>query len=185
MVLKQIKRPYGQPPKLCLDCEKQIQRTSKRCKTHASIAREHERPWRRMVTNQVLAIRQVDSQRKATDIAKAIGVSRERVRQILNKHGLPTAIAPLPKRCKDCSTIISEYALRCMPCSWESGRIHTVCPYCKSQITVTKAEYQRTRQSFCNHSHAALWSWLPGNPSTMRKGKILKRLRLDTEPKGC
>lgn len=132
----------------------------------------------------VLAIRQGDPRRKSVRIAETVGVSRQRVDQILNKHGLPTNFWAPDKYCIDCGKRVRR-SLRCRPCDDATHWTRTNCLYCGAVNLTRNSVFKARRRYFCDHSHKSLWGWLPGNPLAMRKGRTLKRKPLDTESSDC
>jgi predicted Zn-ribbon and HTH transcriptional regulator len=114
-------------------------------------------------TQRVLAIRAADPERLAAHIAKEVGVSPERVRQILKKHGLPTNMWH-PSHCRDCGKQIKHKSIRCRACYHKLCWVDVTCYYCKASIK--KARSQMTldyARYFCSASHRAKWATLPGN----------------------
>lgn len=128
-------------------------------------------------TEKVLAIRQRHPNRKATDIAHEVGKSRERVRQILKQHGLPTKIATPPNRCVRCGVEIRQGILRCTTCKREEQElrlVRTTCAYCgHGPLTMRKDHFRRYGgRHFCDRSHHLLFGWLPGNFMATRKPRV-------------
>ena len=77
----------------CMDCGQTLSKpyclTLLRCRRCSGLARSKR-------TSQALALRSQNPQLRATEIASRTGVSRERVRQILKKAGLPTKFVSDP-----------------------------------------------------------------------------------------
>ena len=84
----------------CVDCGKTLSTpyrfSSSRCRQCSGLAR------RGKTFRLVLALRRQQPQLNATKIASQLGVSRERVRQILKKAGLPTSFSSGPRHCSSC-----------------------------------------------------------------------------------
>jgi|TARA_Y100000310_G_scaffold162986_1_gene162918 hypothetical protein len=80
----------------------------------------------------VLRLRTINPEMKASHIAKEIGVTRERVRQILNMLGLPTRVGLLPvEYCLQCGKPRNRNRLFCSrACAWESKYIYLKCMGC-------------------------------------------------------
>ena len=101
----------------CIDCGKSLSKpyyySSSRCKRCSGLA------LRGKTFSQVLALRLGNPQLKTAEIASQIGVSRERVHQILKKEGLPTNLFSGPPHCRSCGKTLS-YVIRksglCLSC---------------------------------------------------------------------
>jgi hypothetical protein len=79
---------------------------------------------------QVFEIRQQYPTTSATEIARQIGVTRERVRQILNELDLPTSFELPPRYCPDCGAPILSKQIRCGQCYARAHHITLRCVHC-------------------------------------------------------
>jgi hypothetical protein len=90
------------------------------------------------VADKVVEMRSKYPLMKAVEIAKQVTVSRERVRQILKKHGLPTKFVLSPNLCRYCGHLLDE------------GNKGRLCWDCRKKLQVTRIcfrcgqEYQAT-----------------------------------------
>ena len=133
----------------------------------------------------VLDIRKKDPLRKAIDIAQEVGISRERVRQLLNELGLPTNLKN-PKKiylCSGCGRSIlytQRRTMLCAICKIKSNYQLVTCQGCGEQFprrncvvrTSKKRGYEHVFCSYsCNGKHnAAQYGFQKGgNPKAPRK----------------
>ena len=135
---------------------------------------------RKVPTESVTRLRQEHPEATAAWIAREVGLTRERVHQILKKAKLPTR-APFRTHpsCQTCgktlpyrnphrgSSVVPDL---CKACTTARKMLHFTCETCKQPFTVTYS--QRTRKSgrFCTHRCAGLglalgkrFGW--GNPN--------------------
>ena len=82
----------------------------------------------------VIQLRQVNPCLKGSDIARTLGISRERVRQILNEEGMRTAFPQKEFICNQCGitfTTKGSSAKFCsMKCYSDSTRVPIICDEC-------------------------------------------------------
>jgi hypothetical protein len=151
----------------CADCGIKISSQSLRCR--GCYTKAHIGP----VARGVRSLREANPRIRARDMSVKLGVSRQRIGQILKKQGLQTDSPPVePNRCLNCHAVISYRAKRCIPCFHAKHQVGTICAFCHSALTVQKALYRRFGgQNFCNYSHKMKWGWLPGNFMATRKSK--------------
>ena len=99
----------------------------------------------------------------AVDIARQVGVSRERVRQLLVRLGLPTRIKPEPVQwCRVCEKPIRKVQSFCSMECWSTfHRIKVICYGCGITFSLRKSVYRaRSRRNVSArfwHSRAC-WS---------------------------
>ena len=60
-------------------------------------------------TAKVIALKIYNPEIKAIEIAKLVGVSRERVRQILIKYDMPTKVSKMHRPCVRCGEDVKHY----------------------------------------------------------------------------
>jgi len=113
-------------------------------------------------------MRKADSKRTAVSMANELEISRERVRQILNDLGLPTAFLKAQRVCENegCEKLIGRRSSS-KTCSRECFKAHRigsfVCDYCGKTKVMAKflIAIQRSRylNIYCNRSCRGLGSW--------------------------
>ena len=110
---------------------------------------------------EVKRLRNQDSKIRGITIAKKLGISRERVRQILISLNLPTKIEnPHDKKvCSICGNLASQNSKLCRACFLKNGRITVNCDFCKSLINRQASLIKRnnkglryTGKAFCNQN---------------------------------
>ena len=124
--------------------------------------RSRRSPREGQTKSQVLSLRSQNPQLRATEIALQVGVSRERVRQILQKAGLPTSFISGPHRCGSCGKTLT-YNVRkfgmCMSCLKASrhsqvyeGFICEICgqPFERRMAEVRVAQKRVLRIRWCS-----------------------------------
>ena len=113
-------------------------------------------------TERALALRQEHPDIRASVIARTLGVSRERVRQILYRAGLPTHFVK-QDGCPVCGLKRSYYSKRrCMDCRIRATpKIERSCGWCGTSV-VRKASCWRNGQEpkvlFCTKQHQGFWA---------------------------
>lgn len=106
-------------------------------------------------TEKIKEIRNENPTKKASEIAKELGLTRERVRQILNSLGLPTRfLTPLRiclnEKCVNEITRTSK-AKTCSPlCFYEHHREIFKCAYCGEAKMMLKTILAIQRQKYTN-----------------------------------
>lgn len=101
-------------------------------------------------------MRQDNPTAKAIDMARDIGVSRERVRQILTSLSLPTSF----RRhwfCKDCGKRVASYAIRCRECYTKSRYTYYTCEECGSIKRIRISDLKRLHPRFCSRKCQGKW----------------------------
>lgn len=104
--------------------------------------------------NAVLAFRQQNPIMKAVDIARGVGISRERVRQILNKYNLPTAIYKVPYICQDCGKILrngNQNRKWCKECRTNHLKVELVCETCGKSFLREGWLYRKSQRRGYKH----------------------------------
>ena len=105
-------------------------------------------------TERVLLIRKNAPYATQSDIAKLLGVTRERIRQILKKHGLPPVVKRPPKyhQCLYCGANILTKFYRRQYCDEHCRTLHLwgiyPCDVCGKDIAMRHKEYQHRRRRF-------------------------------------
>jgi len=108
----------------------------------------------------VLDIRKKDPVRKAIDIAIELGISRERVRQLLNQLGLPTNLKS-PKQiylCRNCGHTIrygQRKSMLCFICRTKTLYQELTCDVCGKRFprrtcVVRAGEKRGYERTFCS-----------------------------------
>ena len=133
----------------CVNCGKPLSRyhNSLRCWRCNGLAR------RGKTFSRVLALRLANPQLRMVEIASQIGVSRERVRQILKRAGLPTKFLFDPPQCKSCGQPLpgnirkSGLCLRCLIAS-RHPRVYTtfICEICGRPFERRMGEVKRAQE---------------------------------------
>ena len=134
------------------------------------MARPPQAGWtpgtRKVSTESVVLLRQENPEATSAWIAREVGLTRERVRQILKRAVLPTR-APFRTHpsCQNCGKTLpyrnphhgsSVVPGLCKACTTARKTLHFTCETCKHPFIVTYS--QRTRKSgrFCTHRCAGL-----------------------------
>ena len=77
----------------------------------------------------------------ATEISKVAGLSRERIRQLLNKLELPTNFRQ-KHSCSSCTKMIPMLKTYCSrKCVYDAYHVTLSCGYCKQNFDLARAEY--------------------------------------------
>jgi len=89
-------------------------------------------------------------------IGKEIGVTRERVRQILKKRGLPTKAKRTPKLCAVCSIRIETSRKFCSTeCRKKNSRITFLCSFCGLSVEWPKSVYNAQKRRGYRNIHCS------------------------------
>jgi len=105
---------------------------------------------------EVQRARQDDPRVKAIVMARDIGVSRERVRQVLTSLSLTTNF----RRqwfCKDCGTGVASYAIRCRACYFKSLYTTFACEECGTAKRILITDLKRLHPRFCSKKCQGKW----------------------------
>ncbi len=105
------------------------------------------------ITNKVIELRGTNPAMKAAEIARRLQVSRERVRRVLVKSGLPTV--PPPRLCSNCGHSIHENNKGglCQQCLKEL-EVTFVCSRCGRKFQSTLLKSRRSR--YCRDCRALI-----------------------------
>ena len=112
------------------------------------------------VREQVMAIREQDSQVRQVDMAREIGCSRERVRQVLNSLGMVSIPQKPPSICKHCQNEISAKVYRKF-CNAECRKAYSLrhlrCSECGVEYIVSKTVFNASvrrgyKLNFCGRA---------------------------------
>ncbi len=107
----------------------------------------------------VTEIRRNDPKVPASTMAKDLGISRERVRQLLKELGLKTNILKCGKRCPECGQKISSQSKLCRVCFLQKrflgSRVNLLCDSCGKRFLRLRSEWKTSRIkgyrfTFCN-----------------------------------
>ncbi len=122
---------------------------------------------------EIIALRNENPTMSAAEIARQLGISRERVRQILKKNELTTDVRIFqePNHCVYCKIVIKNNKKYCSKeCRHLNYLITYTCDYCGAQKTVKKSQYTASRRKsihqFCSHTCNLNYYW------DVRKGFI-------------
>lgn len=85
-------------------------------------------------------------------IGDELGVTRERVRQLLKKHGQPTWSARKYNYCPTCETRIEPKAIQCSQCYKESCHIQVVCNFCDTTKVIRLSDHKRNTGEYPSNS---------------------------------
>ena len=126
--------------------------------------------------------REIDPTRMAANMAKELNITRERVRQILNDLGLPTAF-PKPRRIcgnEGCNNKIKQYRDTAKFCGRACVKAQSmgsfICAYCGKENTkykyLIKLQQSKYKNMHCTHSCSskAYWAKKKKNSINMRMG---------------
>ena len=138
-----------------------VQQMDKLCNP-AGVKKPQERE---MTTKELIRnLRVAHPDMKAKHMASDLGVSRERVRQILNELGLPIHFPPIEYVCIDCGKPVSYKAKRCRACyiSLYSKRTEFVCLQCSKAFSRRNSEVRASLKrsnkiSFCSKRCQGTW----------------------------
>lgn len=112
------------------------------------------------VREQVIAIREQDSQVRQVDMAREIGCSRERVRQVLDSLGMVSIPQKPPSICKHCQNEISAEVNRKF-CNAECRKAYSIrhlrCSECGVEYIVSKTVFNASirrgyKLNFCGRA---------------------------------
>ena len=116
----------------------------------------------------VKEFRAADPTRRASIMAKDLGISRERVRQILNALDLPTAFFIEPQICENdiCQNKVPRYS-KSKTCSRECFTAHRmgkfICDFCGKIKEMSKAlialQKSRYKHMYCSRSCRGKGYW--------------------------
>jgi hypothetical protein len=116
-------------------------------------------------SQKVLALRKADPKLPAVRISEILCITRERVRQILKKAGLPTYVPRTYGVCKACGTPKSSYRkVYCSPiCRLTYSKITFQCAFCDSPKTVGRASYDAQIRRGYKHMYCSIGCRQRGN----------------------
>ena len=108
--------------------------------------------------DQVTAFHSLYPESTATDISKVLGVSKERVRQLLIKLDLSTNFRKLHPPCLNCGTILvreqKKYCSR--TCQHQANQIMLTCDHCQEIYFLARSEYNirsfRNKYFYCSNT---------------------------------
>lgn len=92
----------------------------------------------------VIALKIYNPEIKATEIAELVGLTRERVRQILNKYGMPTKVSKMHRPCAHCGHDVNHYVnLFCSAeCRYLNFNIELECEVCKEKFYRSRTRHE-------------------------------------------
>jgi len=111
----------------------------------------------RVVNKQsVFTLREENPEWTLDAIGKTVGVTRERVRQILKKKGLPTKARKTPKLCVVCSMRVESSRKFCSPeCRKKSSSITFKCSFCNVDVTWARSVYNAQKRRGYKNIHCS------------------------------
>lgn len=111
-----------------------------------------------MQTSQELVknIREKNSTATASEIGHALGISRERVRQLLKKLNLPTHHDHQTNACLVCGEPRGYNTKFCShTCQFSYSRVNLQCPACNKSFSIRKSDWIRrvklNKNIYCSH----------------------------------
>jgi len=136
----------------------------------------------------ICELRRKDPPLSVAEIARIVGRSRERIRQILTESGLSTARVPDPRRrCRVCGRRKS-YPLKrgfCISCFPSSRWITFSCPVCGKSFSrrFVHIRYQISKRGYNNFfcSRTCFGKWLGSSFGVHRKGRTAVTVTLSCE----
>ena len=112
--------------------------------------------------------RRVDPTRKAVSMAQELGITRERVRQILNDLSLPTSFYAISQTClnKECSNTVPKHRIS-QTCSSEYATAlrmgEFTCAFCgkikKMRKSLIQTQKNRYKNLHCSRSCSSKGYW--------------------------
>ena len=89
-------------------------------------------------------------------IGKEVGVTRERVRQILKKKGMPTKSKRIPKLCSVCGVRVEASRKFCSPeCRRKNSSITFQCSFCGVDVTWARSVYNAQKRRGYKNIHCS------------------------------
>ena len=151
-------RPRIYPPNHCLDCGKLISRRSKRCHKCAGINLYYKEETSTAIILGLINEHPV----REVDLARQLGISRERVRQIRNKFQLCQFISPKkpPRLCGRCGkkTHPGNKSGLCQKCLTLTHRTVKVCEVCGKEFSRPPSHFHpRAPGRFCSRHCHGVW----------------------------
>ena len=108
---------------------------------------------------QIVALRSENPTITAAEMARIIGVKRQRVSQLLPKLGLATSFPKNPNKCMDCGKEIARTSKRCRSCFSKTGWLRKRCSTCSKIVQVSRSSYKYRTESgrysgriYCNRA---------------------------------
>jgi hypothetical protein len=116
-------------------------------------------------SQKVLALREGDPTLPAIRIAEILLITRERVRQILKKAGLPTYIPRTYGFCKACGASKSTYRkVYCSAaCRFAHSKITFQCEFCDNSKTIGRSSYDAQVRRGYKHMYCSVGCRQRGN----------------------
>jgi hypothetical protein len=116
-------------------------------------------------SQKVFALREGDPTLPAIRIAEILFITRERVRQILKKAGLPTYIPRTYGLCKQCGGPKAAYRnVYCSAaCRLAHSKITFQCEFCNSSKTIGRASYNAQIRRGYKHMYCSIGCRQRGN----------------------
>ena len=107
---------------------------------------------------QIMGFRLLFPEATATDISKVLGISKERVRQLLIKLELPTNFRKAHPPCLNCGGILvrmqKKYCSK--TCQRQATQIMLTCDHCPEIYFLTRSEYKircsRNKYFYCSNA---------------------------------
>jgi hypothetical protein len=89
-------------------------------------------------------------------IGKEVGVTRERVRQILKKKGMPTKSTRIPKVCSVCGIRVETSRKFCSSeCRKKNSSITFKCSFCNVDVTWAKSVFNAQKRRGYKNIHCS------------------------------
>ena len=83
-----------------------------------------------------------DPDMRVSEISRKVGLSRERVRQILKERGLSTTLSKNVTYCSDCGKELNRGAARCSSCIKKGAYITINCHFCGKEKDIPSSIYK-------------------------------------------
>ena len=102
----------------------------------------------------VLQYRRKNPNMRTSEIGKLVGLTRERVRQLLKEAGLSTRVASKPQRyCSICEKPVSGETITCRPCIQSEAWITVLCATCGGDKAVRKSTHRYRQKEESNYNN--------------------------------
>jgi len=111
---------------------------------------------------EVLQLRKNNPAMSMSEISRVVGISRQRVFQLLKMEGLPTRIKKLVFYCVKCDKVVDKEKTfrynkqKCTECRIKENIVYLFCYFCNN-LMVRRKYTIRNRHHFCDKVCYGLW----------------------------